>query len=209
MKRYDSTLLRVFLYGLPLVAVVAVFSYVYGSRGAGHAHAFLGFLNGLAGLIFAVWMILSIHLSVRLIFSASFRDQVITKLTFMRERDEREAMLAGKATRTAFLTSIAILILLFCLSCFKVAIYRVPPERAIDGRTGVVSLGLGFDLLEHQKQNGPEDTVRKNVFSYTGLPVSTATVILMLIAWQIAAYSYSIRRLTKRPCLPAYPSKGT
>ena len=130
--------------------------------------------------------------------SEPFRDQVIARLTFMRERDEREALLTGKATRTTFLTSLAILIFLFCLSCFQVSIYRVPPERAVDGKTGIISLGLGFNLLEHTKQDSPKNIAeKKDIFSYTGLPVSSTTVILILIGWKIIAYNYSMRRLTK------------
>jgi hypothetical protein len=62
----------------------------------------------------------------------------------------------------------------------------------------MVSLGLGFSFLEHSKQDRPKDMIeKKDIFSYAGLPVSTTTVILMLIAWQIISYNYSMRRLTK------------
>jgi hypothetical protein len=198
MKRFDSMLLKVFLYGLPGVLVLAVFSYFYSSGVVNHAYVYFRLLNSFAGFVFAVWMMVSLYLSVRLMVSGPFRDQVIAKLTFIRERDEREALLTGKATRTTFLTSIAILILLFCLSCFQVSIYRVPPERAVDGKTGIVSLGVGFSLLERSKQVRPEDTIqKKDTFSYRGLPVSSTTVILMLIVWQIVSYNYSMRRLIK------------
>jgi hypothetical protein len=198
MKRFDAMLLKVFLYGLPGVLILAVFSYSYSSGVVNHAYVSFRLVNSLAGLVFAVWMMVSLYLSVRLMVSGPFRDQVIAKLTLIRERDEREALLTGKATRTTFLTSIAILILLFCLSCFQVSIYRVPPERAVDGKTGIVSLGLGFNLLERSEQVRPEDTIeKKDIFSYTGLPVSSTTVILMLIVWQIISYNYSMRRLTK------------
>jgi hypothetical protein len=198
MKRFDSMLLKVFLYGLPGVLVLAVFSYSYSSGVVSHAYIYFRLLNSFAGLVFAIWMMVSLYLSVRLMVSGPFRDQVIAKLTFIRERDEREALLTGKATRTTFLTSIAILILLFCLSCFQVSIYRVPPERAVDGKTGIVSLGVGFSLLERSKQVRPEDTIqKKDIFSYTGLPVSSTTVILMLIVWQIVSYNYWMRRLIK------------
>jgi hypothetical protein len=198
MKRFDSMLLKVFLYGLPGVLVLAVFSYFYSSGVVNHAYVYFRLLNSFAGFVFAVWMMVSLYLSARLMVSGPFRDQVIAKLTFIRERDEREALLTGKATRTTFLTSIAILILLFCLSCFQVSIYRVPPERAVDGKTGIVSLGVGFSLLERSKQVRPEDTIqKKDIFSYRGLPVSSTTVILMLIVWQIVSYNYSMRRLIK------------
>jgi hypothetical protein len=198
MKRSDSMLLRVFLCGLPVVVVLAVFSYLYSEGIVKHDADYVRFLNSFAGLVFAVWMILSIYLSLRLIVSGPFRDQVIAKITFIRERDEREAILTGKATKAVFLTSLAFLILLFCLSCFQVSIYRVPLEKAVDGKTGIVSLGLGFNFLEHGKQDRPEDTIqRKNIFSYRGLPVSSATIILVLIVWQIISYNYCMWRLMK------------
>ena len=199
MKRFDSMLLKAFLYGLPAAIVSAAFSYTYSLGVVNHAYAYVRLLNGLAGLLIAVWMTLSLYLSVRLMLSGPFRDQVIAKLTFIRERDEREAILTGRATRTTFVTSLAILIFLFCLSCFQVSIYRLPPERAIDGKTGFVSLGLGFSLFEHSEQTRPKDAIEKkdDVFSYKGLPISSTTVILMLIVWQIISYNYSMRRLTK------------
>ena len=199
MKRLDSILLKLFLYALPAFIVFAAFSYLYSLGVVDHGNVYLNLLNSFAGLVFALWMTLALYLSVRLMVSGSFRDQVLAKITFIREGDEREAMLTGKATRTTFLTSLAILIFLFCLSCFQVSIYRLPPEKAIDGKTGIVSLGLGFNFLENSEQAKSGKTVeKKNIFSYTGLPVSSATVILILIAWQIISYNYSMRRLTKR-----------
>jgi hypothetical protein len=198
MKRFDSMLLKAFLYGLPVVAIFGAFAYCYSVGVVNNPQVYLRLLNTVAGIIIAAWMVLSLYLSVRLMVSAPFRDQVLAKLTFIRERDEREAILTGKATRTTFLTSLAILIFLFCLSCFQVSIYRVPPERAIHGETGMVSLGLGFSLLEHPKQDMARDTLeRKDIFSYTGLPISSTTVILLLILWQIIYYNYCIRRLIK------------
>lgn len=198
MKRLDSILLKFFLYGLPAVIVFAGFSYFYSLGVVNHANVYLNLLNSCAGFVLALWMTFSLYMSVRLMVSGPFRDQVLAKLTFLRERDEREAILTGKATRTTFLTSLAILIFLFCLSCFQVSIYRLPPERAVDGKTGIISLGLGFNFLEHSKQDKPRKIIeKKDIFSYAGLPVSSTTVILMLIIWQIISYNYSMRRLTK------------
>jgi hypothetical protein len=130
--------------------------------------------------------------------SGRFRDQALAKLTFMKERDEREVALTGKATKTTFLTSLAILIFLFCLSCFQVSIYRVPPDKAVGGKTGFVTLGFGFNLWEGSGQAKADDTLqKKNILSYAGLPVSSSTVILALIIWQIISYNYSMGRLTK------------
>ncbi|MEW6659888.1 MAG: hypothetical protein AB1424_14615 [Thermodesulfobacteriota bacterium] len=196
MKRLDSILLKVFLYGLPLVIMLAIFTYSYGLGVFNQIAGKLKLLYNFAGLAFALWMLLSIYLSIRLMVSGEFRNIVLAKLTFIREGDEREVMLTGKATKTTFLTSLALLIFLFFLSCFQVSIYRVPPEKAVDGKTGMVSLGFGFSLLAGAKPASMEGTIQKtDIFSYTGLPVSSTTVILLLILWQIICYNYSMQRL--------------
>ncbi len=198
MKKFDSILLKVFLYGLPALAALAIFAYLYSTGAVNHDNGYAKFMNSIAGFVFAVWMTLAIYLSVRLMFSGSFREQVITRITFLRERDEREVILTGKAMKATFLTSLAILIFLFCLSCFQVSIYRVPQDKAVDGKTGFITLGLSFSLLQHEKQDIAENTIPKeHIFTYRGLPISSETIILILILWQILSYNYSMRRLIK------------
>jgi hypothetical protein len=130
--------------------------------------------------------------------SETFRDVVLARLTCIRERDEREVFLTGKAVRTTFLTTLAILIFLFFLSCFQVSVYRVPPENAIDGKTGVITLGFAVTLLESPKQDKPGNAVQKmDICSYSGLPITGTAIILVLIIWQILSYNYLMWRLTK------------
>jgi hypothetical protein len=199
MKRFDSIILKIYVYLFPLFIIAAIFGYLYISKGFDNqTNVFLNFLNNLTGIIILSWMVLSLYLSVRLMVSGPFRDQVITKLTFIRERDEREVLLTGKATRTTFMTSLAILIFLLCLSLFQISVYRVPPEKAVNGKTGTISLGLSFNPFQNSNQAISKDIIEKtDIVSYTGLPISNATVIMILILWQIISYNYSMRRLTK------------
>lgn len=198
MKRLDTRLLKIFLYGLPIIAMLAIFAYAYSTGIIRQDVDYYEALNRFTGLFLAVWVLLAFYLSLRLIISGPFRDQVLARLAFMKESDEREAILTGKATRTTFLTSLAMLILLLFLSCFQFSIYRVPPEEAVNGKTGKVTLGFGFYLLEREKQGKFTETGRReNIFSYTGLPISSEAMILLLIAWMITSYNYSIRRSIK------------
>ncbi len=198
MKRLDSIVLKAFMYGLPAVIALAVFALPYNPETISRAPAHLRLLYNFSGFVFAAWMAFAVYLSVRLMVSSAFRDKVLAKLTFIRERDEREVILTGKAARTTLLTSLAILIFLFCLSCLQVSIYRVPPEKAINGKTGMISLGFGFKLLEDSEQKAPDrGVVQQDIFSYKGLPISGTTIILVLIIWQIISYNYSMRRLIK------------
>ncbi len=198
MKRLDTLLLKVYLYGLPAVVIFAVLSHLYGLGSLEQTGGANKILHNFEGLVLAVWLVLSLYLSVRLIVSGSFRNKVLARMTFIRERDEREAALTGKAARTTFLTSLAVLILLFCLSCFHVSFYRLPPEKAVGGKTGVVSLGFGFKVWGTPQQEPGKGALQgKSIISYNGLPVSTMTVILFMIICQIACYNYTIHRLTR------------
>lgn len=197
MKRFDSALLRVFLLGLPVFVVFAGYSSWYQTQAFSQPSAYFGMLNSLAGLVIALWMALALYLSFRLLVSERFRDRVLTKLTFFKERDEREAILTGQAARKTFLTTLAVLILLLCLSCFQVSIYRVPPQQAVDGKTGFISLGVGFSLLDQGQQVALEgQTKETDIFSYSGLPITSTAIILLLIGWLIMSYNRSMRRLT-------------
>jgi len=198
MKRVDSILLRIFLYGLPLIVLLAIFSYSYNVETSVSAASYVTMIYNFAGIMFAIWMLLSIYLGIRLIFSESFREKVLTKLTFIKERDEREVMLTGKAAKKTMLTTLAILILLFCLSCFQVSVYSIPPEQAIDGKTKVISLDIKFNILASSPNNSSQEILPKQIIlDYSGLPVSCSAVILGLIMWQIIAYNYSMRHLMK------------
>jgi len=195
MKRMDSVLLKVFLCGLPVLAAAALLNYAFDT---GSAAGSLKVVYNASGFLYAAWMLLSVYLSVRLVLSGTFRDGVLARLTFIRERDEREALLTGRATKATLMTSLAILIFLFCLSCFQVSFFKLPPERALDGKTRGFSLGLNLSLLNNSGEKGPDATLKQyDVFSYSGLPISSSAVILLLIAWQIVSYNYTIRSLTK------------
>lgn len=195
MKRLDPLMLKVFLWGLPVLAAGALFNHIFDT---GLAAAPMRAAYNASGFAYALWMLLSIYLGVRLILSETFRDRVLARLTFMRERDEREALLTGRATKTTLMTSLAILIVLFCLSCFQVSFFKLPPEQALDGKTRGFSLGLKFSLLKNFEANRTDTALaRYDVFSYDGLPVSSSAIILLLIVWQIASYNCTMRRLTK------------
>ncbi len=195
MKRSDFILSRTFLYGLPAVICLAVYSAIYEKaslQAAGNVTA--NFLHELTGLVLGTWMLLTVYLAVRLLISETFRDEILARITFMKERDEREALLTGKATKTTFLMTLALLFLLLCLSCFQVSLYHLPPEKAVNGKTGVLTLGTSFKLAQPPV---PMKGVQQEYFSYTALPVSTTGIILILILWHIFWYNFSMRREMK------------
>jgi hypothetical protein len=198
MKKADSLVLKVFLYGLPLAIILAVFASFINPNTVSQQPWPISTLYNFAGLIFGLWMLFSLYLSMRLIFSESFRETILSKLTLIKERDEREALFTGKATKNVLLSSLAILICALCLSVFTVSIHKLPPEKAIQGKTGTISLGIGFSLWDDSKTkftNSEEHSPNLMNFDYQGIPISKSGLILLMILWQIGAYNLSMRRL--------------
>lgn len=194
MKKLDHTILKVFLYGIPVVFMMALFASHIDTKRANDGSLF-DFYNGFSGLAFGFWMLFSIYLSLRLLFSGKFRTEVLPRLTLFKERDERELLITARATRNSFLTTLALLIFLFCLSIFQMAVYRIPKDQAANGKTGTVTLGVNMNLTNHSSAN-EQETSALDYIRYSGLPVSNSAIILFLIFWQLGSYNYFMRRLT-------------
>lgn len=192
MKSLDFKVLKVFLLSLPIVILLAVLSMrIDPSRlndGSIYDH-----YNTLMGVVFATWMLISLFLSLRLLFSSKFRSEALSRLSFFRERDEREVMISAKATRNSFLTTLALLIFMLGLSMMEVAVFRVPEELATNGKTGTLSLGLkvNFFLNEVKQVATPSS---QDYFRYSGLPLSNFAILMVLILWQLGSYNYFMRR---------------
>lgn len=200
MKKVDAILGKVFLWGIPVVGLVVYFANHYYHGEFTPAVAKFKWLNDLSGLLLVLWMLQALYLTVRLMIVPAVREHFLSRLAFMKERDEREIILSGQAVKTSFLTSLAILVFLFCLASLQISIYRLPPEKAVDGMTGVVSLGFRFSLLEKcPPMSDGERPGNHNMFSYQGLPISNTTLIVGLIVWHIISYNLALRRLMRLP----------
>jgi hypothetical protein len=105
-------------------------------------------------------------------------------------------MMTARATRNSFLTTFALLIFLLCLAVFQIAAFRVPPEQALNGKTGALSLGINLDLWNSAAPEKTSEDVT-DIFRYNGLPISNTAVVLLLIAWQLGTYNYFMRKLAR------------
>ncbi|WP_346355593.1 hypothetical protein [Azotosporobacter soli] len=193
MKRFDRWTLKGFLYTLPLVIVYGIALLIFELEAAAKTNATAEFFYDLSGVVIGMMMLMALYLAARLLFSAAFREMVLMKLTFVPERDEREVQLSASAAKRTLLSTLALLLLLLCLSCFQIEVAPLPPEQMTNGQTKQLSLGINFQLLN----NGPQKESGLSFISYTGLPLSASALIVGLLIWQVAVYNYMMRRLLK------------
>jgi hypothetical protein len=188
MKIFDKIALYVFLGEVPLLILFIVscqwlaLPQLEASNAAAKAlYDFGGFV------VFGSWAFLAIYFSSKMLLQPSFRKVVLAKITFMRERDEREIFLTGQAAKHTMLTTLAILIFLFCLSCFTFS---------YDEKSHEASWGIGFELTSSNDIANTETNYSTHAdgrYSYDGLPVSMQTILAGLIGWQIFSYNYYMK----------------
>lgn len=198
MNKLDGILLRVFIYELPILLIwfISIFSLGLATAAQNNFYAEIWYDFG-GCFILSSWMIITIYLSIRLIVSDVLRDKILSKLILLRERDEREVKLTGEAAKTTMLTTLAVLLLLFCLSCFQFSISYLPAEQIIDGKTKEISLGLSLNASEHSQAASSDQDQVNNIISYSGLPISNTMLIIGIIGWQVLSYNYSMKHKFK------------
>jgi len=189
MKTMDQVILKVYKFLFPLAVGLVIADTIHPF---GRASAF----NASAGILISVWLVMTFYLSIKLVASPTFRSSVLTRMARIRERDEREMMVSGRATRKAFLATLAVLIFGLCLSMFRLAVYRVPESQAVNGKTGTLAINLNWNLMG-EKILGPQtgDQVASSYFAYPGMPFSATAIFLFLIVWQVFSYNYFVKRI--------------
>ena len=185
MKKFDSILLKIFFYECPIIFIFMC-SYTFFPLEALAKTSFAVSLwyNICGGVIFLSWILIAVYISIKMLLSHTFRHIILSKITFMRERDEREIFMTGQAAKNTMLTTLAILIFLFCLSCFNFS-YKTTNNNSHD-----VSWGISFSLTN--ETNAAEQP--NNDVSYSGLPISNSIILLGLIGLQIFSYNHYMKR---------------
>lgn len=139
-----------------------------------------------------IWFGALIVFLISLALAPSVREATLKRLANIKDRDEREHYITGEASRSAYIASLSMMILLLFLSIFTLKIYRVPESEAINGKRSNVSIGLQFDLIDKPKTEiGPTGEV---IFESKDIPLSKTAIILLLIAWQLIAFNLKARK---------------
>lgn len=151
-------------------------------------------------LVYALfWTLVTIFLTCAMFFSKGLRNDVLSKLSGIKERDEREVQIVGKALKSTYLSTMTILLFLLVISLFNIHFEKKSIDNVEPGqKRNSVSIGMGFDIIDHnalitQKEGFDE------YFELNDLPISSSTLIILLIVWQIFSYRNVTRRSLRLP----------
>lgn len=138
------------------------------------------------------WFTVLILFLIALVTIPQARDKTLKRLANLNERDEREQLITGKAARTAYISTLSLMILFLFFSVFTLNIWRVPLNQAVNGKRGFVSIGLHFNFLEHPS---PEKISENEVvFQSNDFPLSKSGLVLTLLVWQLLAFNWTARK---------------
>lgn len=181
------------IYAFPLVLVVMAWSTLNSSIDlAGD----VGFITKISWEVLSwnlmIWFGVLIAFLIALVVWPPAREKTLKRLANLKERDEREQYITGKASRTAYISTLSLLVLLLFFSIFSLNVKRLPEAEAVNGKKGSISIGLGFNLLDKPKFETSADG--RVVFESKDIPLSKTAILLILLVWQIAAFNITARK---------------
>ena len=141
------------------------------------------------------WTLITFLLTVAMFFSRKLRNDVLSKLSGMKERDEREVQIVGKALKSTYLSTMTILLFLLIISIFNVCVEKKSADNIEPGQPRI-SLYMGFEILDSNALITQKEGY-DSYFEINDLPVSSSTLIILLILWQILSYRHVTRRSLK------------
>ena len=139
-----------------------------------------------------LWFAVLIVFLVLLVVSPEARERTLKRLANLKERDEREQYITGKASRAAYVSTLSILILFLFMSILTLNVSRIPPNEAVEGKTKQVSIGLNFKLTDEPRVQSRDSGLV--LFESKDIPLSKTAIILILLSWQLVAFNVSARK---------------
>ncbi len=155
--------------------------------------ALLKFLWQILGWNTVTWFAFLLVFLIGLIFVPSMRDTSMKRLANLKERDEREQLITGRAATATFVSSLSLLILFLFLSAFTFRISNAPVEQTPDGKTKDISISMKVRLFDKPRiEHAPGNIILES----KDIPLSKTSIILIFIVWQIVMFNiYSRKQL--------------
>jgi heme/copper-type cytochrome/quinol oxidase subunit 2 len=142
-----------------------------------------------------LWFAVLVVFLVMLVILPAARERTLCRLANLKERDEREEYITGKAARASYIATLSMMILFLFFSIFSFSYYRLPENEATNGKRTTISVSAGFNLLgDNQLVYSPETEM---IFSTKSYSLSSAAMLFILIGWQLAVFNLVARRETR------------
>jgi len=159
-----------------------------------HANFFTKILWDTLSWNLMLWFAVLIVFLITLVVVPSARENTLRHIANLKERDEREEYITGKAARAAYISTLSLTLFLLFFSMFTLSIYRVPKDE-LHKRNITVTIHVGANFLETPQ---PEFKIPGEViFATKNIMLSSSSMIIILLAWQLLIFNYTARKEQK------------
>lgn len=204
-QRFNLALAKYFMLSLPVMFIDLYFlNQAFNSTIAEKA-SYSEWQVGLMAVVFILGLVIQLYLTAMILFSKTFRELAIAKLSGFKLSDEREEQITLESARSTHIIILATLITLFFFNSVTFELGKRPQPNA-EGKTGYITLGMNLNLFTFnqapaiQTKSDLNDSLVKDPtitkrFIYNGLPINTQQLILLLIILQMYFFrrSFSVR----------------
>lgn len=182
--RYLQTYL---IYGLPVVFASFVISSVWFYQHK-HLAGISKLFSDLMGWNIMAWFAALVVYLILMVISTKVREQTLSRLANLNERDEREEYITGRASRATYISTLSLMILFLFFSMFSVSIYKLPSEKPHYS----FNISMTYNVLRQSAI--VSESPKEVMFDSKDYSLSTASIMLILLSWQLVTFNLAARR---------------
>jgi|GEM_PF-3301791 len=192
MKKINTVVIIYFFIGLPISLFAMFFHFsdlFFSMAGKG---GFWGWLNGFVGVTFGLWILSIFYLVIALLFSTHFREELVARMMWLKQRDEREVISAGAAAKKTFFMTVALISFLLVVSLLHFQIAKIPDDQVkADGHHHILKMGLGLSIWN--SPNSAQTPVDPNLTFDFQMPLSTTGILLLILVWELGTFRWYLK----------------
>lgn len=147
------------------------------------------------GIAMLLWFAALVIFFVGLITFPGIREKTLKRLANLNERDEREQYITGLASRSAYVSTLSLMLFLLVFSMFTLNLTSLPKKAASDPGYRL-SVDMHFTLLN--KSSEASIPGEKTLFDSKEFSLSNTSIVLILLVWQLLAFNITARRENRK-----------
>jgi hypothetical protein len=163
---------------------------------------FVKFIHEVLSWNFIIWFATLFIFLIMLVVFPVARENTLKRLANLKERDEREQYITGKAARASYIATLSLMIFLFFMSIFSLHIYHFSNANDVSengkGHHWEIGFNVGFSLFDKPEiNNNPitHNTLSKSeIFNSEKITPSKSAMILILLLWQLLIFNITTRK---------------
>lgn len=147
----------------------------------------------MVSIVFISWFVILFLFLISLILSSTARENTLKRLANLKERDEREEYITGKAARAAYISTMSVMIFFLFFSIFNLRVTKLLPNDQLRyGHHYEFQMSVDYNFFSKATKNNITDATV--LFDSGRFYPSSASIIFILLGWQLLSFNLAARK---------------